>query len=112
MINPLMSDTVTLLRRTDVADRYGNVVPGEWTPTVVPGCALLPPQVQITATLEAIDNRDQVSTLRILFAPAGTDIRPTDRVQHGGVTYDVDGSPSAFPGSLAHVEVNLKAVTG
>lgn len=112
MIGPFMTDTISVLRMTPITDRYGNTVPGEWAPTVVAGCAVLPPQVQITATLETTDNRDHVSSIRALFAPAGTDIRATDRVQHNGTTYEVDGLPSTFPGVLAHVEANLRVVTG
>jgi hypothetical protein len=112
VIGLYMTETIRVLRQTPTADRYGNIVVGEWVPTAVGGCAVLPPPVQIAATVEATDNKDHVSTLRVLFAPAGTDVLATDRVQHGDTVYEVSGDPSPFPGHLAHVEVNLRKVTG
>lgn len=112
MIGLYMTETVDVLRQTPTTDRYGNVVAGEWTPTSVDGCAVLPPPVQIAATAETTDNRDHVASIRVLFAPAGTDVVATDRVQHGDTVYDVDGDPSIYPGVLSHLEANLRRVTG
>lgn len=112
VIGLYMTETVQVLRQTPTTDRYGNTVPGEWTPTDVAGCAVLPPPVQIAATAEVTDNRDHVATIRVLFAPAGTDVLATDRVQHGATVYEVDGDPAVYPGALAHVEANLRKVTG
>jgi hypothetical protein len=51
-----------------------------------------------------------------LYAPYGTDIRPTDQIRVGGNVYEVDGQPgsfrSPFTGSTGPVVVALRLVTG
>lgn len=111
LIGVNMTETVTRIRDgVPTRDAYGNDVPGAPTSVSIHGCAVLPRNVR--ASDEFTDGRDQVRTTRILYAPAGTDLTPTDRIVRNGVTYEVDGDPAVYPGTLAHLEVNLKAVTG
>lgn len=108
-----MTETVTRIRDgAPTQDAYGNDVPGSPTSLDVEGCSVLPPGGQEAASTEATDARDQVVILRVLLAPAGTDLRATDRVHHGADEYEVHGRPSEYPGALAHVAAQLKAVTG
>lgn len=107
------TETVTRLRTgPPTQDPYGNDVPGPVVEADIAGCAVLPPGGQAAASVELIEARDQVTVVRVLFAPAGTDLRATDRVRHDGTVYEVHGEPSPYPGPLAHVTAHLKAVSG
>lgn len=112
VIGLYMTDTVTRRRAVTTTDRYGNVVPGGFSDVEIPGCAVLPPGGQLAASTEYTVNSDLVTISRVLFAPHDSDIAATDQVLHGGRTYEVIGEPADFPGPLAHLEVNLKVVTG
>jgi hypothetical protein len=114
MIVSFMTDSVDILRPgADVRDSRGNVLPGPTTETTVDFCAVLPPSGQTAPTTELADGRQTVTIVRVLFAPAGTDLRPMDRVRHAGRLYEVDGEPNTFGvTAVDHVEVNLRAVTG
>lgn len=112
MIGLYMDQTVTVLRATLSQDPYGNDVPSTVTETTLSGVAVLPPAGQVSQSTEQLVQRDMVTTLRVLFAPAGTDLRALDRIRHGALTYEVVGDPSPYPGALAHVEANLRRVTG
>ncbi|OKI19314.1 head-tail adaptor protein [Streptomyces sp. CB03911] len=113
MIGPFMTETVTRIRSgAPTRDAYGNDVEGPAEEVTISGCAVLPPSGQTAPTVELTAGRDQVVIARVLFAPAGTDLRPTDRIRHAGRVYEVDGEPSPYPGQLAHIEANLKAVNG
>lgn len=112
MIGLYMTETVTILRADTAQDRYGNNVDDAVTETDVPGCLVISPSGQVAPTDEISSNRDTVTTTRTLFAPAGTDLRPTDRVRHNGRVYQVQGEPSVYPGVLAHMEATLRVVTG
>jgi hypothetical protein len=107
-----MTDTVIRLRASVTTDRYGNAVPGHAEETTVVGVAVLPPGGQLAASTEATDGRDHVSVFRVLFAPADTDIVATDQIRHGSRVYDVVGEPAVWTVGVAHMEVNLLAVTG
>lgn len=105
-------DTVTVLRAPLVDDGYGNQVPdwSEPTRTDVPGCRLQPERAA-----EYVLDREAVTTRWRLFAPEGTDLRATDRVEYAGVVYQVDGEPERWPsptGRLAHVEALLRRTEG
>ncbi len=113
MIGPFMTETVGRIRPgLPTQDAYGNDVPGAADEIEIRGCAVLPPSGQTSASVESTTARDQVVIARVLLAPAGTDLRPTDRIRHAGRMYEVDGEPSPYPGQLAHVEANLKMVSG
>lgn len=105
-------DTITILRASLVDDAYGNQVPDWSTPvsTAVTGCRLQPERAG-----EYVLDREAVTTRWRLFAPAGTDLRATDRVEHAGEVYEVDGDPQRWPsptGRLAHVEALLRRTEG
>lgn len=101
--------TVTVVRPVGF-DRHGDPLPGDPTETVVTGCS-----VQPASTTEDLDGRDTVAELWDLYAPAGTDLRATDRVRFGGILLEVDGEPLSWDdhrGTAHHLEVRLKRVTG
>lgn len=105
-------DTIAILRAGLVDDGYGNQVPDWSTPTStsVPGCRLQPEQAG-----EYVLDREAVVTRWRLFAPDGTDLRATDRVEHAGEVYEVEGEPERWPsptGRLAHVEALLRRTEG
>lgn len=110
-------DTVTILRPgPPTEDTYGNDVPGAPTEIPVYGCALEPRDGTGAGSNEIVDARDTVIAGLNLYAPYGTDIRPTDRVRVGNVLYDVYGQPggfrSPFTGSTGPVVAALAVVTG
>ncbi|MFI6444717.1 hypothetical protein [Kitasatospora sp. NPDC050543] len=113
MIGVFMTDTVDRLRPgVPTQDAYGNAIPGVDDELEITGVAVLPPAGQTAPSVELTDARDQVVIVRVLFAPGGADIRATDRIRHAGRLYEVHGEPSPYRGQLAHVEANLKAVSG
>lgn len=84
--------TITILRAGLVTDAYGNEgTERDWanaTPTTVPGCS-----VQSEPSAEFTRDRDAVLIRKEVFAPPATDLTATDRVEHDGHTFDVDGDP-------------------
>lgn len=105
-------DAITVLRAPLVDDGYGNSQP-DWenpTSTVVTGCRLQPERGD-----DYVLDREAVITRWRLFAPADTDLKATDRVEHQGVIYEVEGSVEHWPsptGRLAHVEALLRRAEG
>lgn len=105
-------DTITVLRAPLVPDDYNNQVP-DWpnaAETPVGGC-----RVQPERGADYTLDREAVLTRWRLFAPASVDLLPTDRVRHGGVDYDIEGSVERWPsptGALAHVEALMRRVDG
>jgi hypothetical protein len=108
---------LTILRDTATGtDAYGmdEVTTAE---IAVTGCAWWP-----SATTEATQGRDTVSTRMQVILPGGTDIRSTDRLQldgdayFPGATWRVDGDPqqhwSALTGSTGGVTVWVEKVAG
>jgi hypothetical protein len=113
VIGLYMVDVVARLRPgAPAVDPYGMPVPGSDEELEIAGCAVLPPNGQAAASTESTDGRDQVVVVRVLFAPAGTDLRALDRIRHSGTVYEVHGEPSAYPGPLAHLEANLRRWSG
>lgn len=105
-------ETVTIVRPgTPTQDQYGNDVPGAATEISVPGCAVAP-----RASSEDVQARDQVVEGLTVWMPAGTDVRPTDRVRRGGLLFEIDGEAgewnSPFTGFAGPVQVALSRVTG
>lgn len=110
-------ETVTLVRPgPPTQDEYGNDVPGPSTETPLPGCGVAPRDGNSSAGNEDTKGRDQVIVGLTLYAPPGTDLRPTDRVRIGGVLYEVEGEAGAFrspfTGSSGPVVAALERVTG
>ena len=106
----LLVHDVTILRATTTTDRYENVVVSWSSPTEtgVKGW--------ITQRNRSEDNDQRSAEISdwVLFAPADTDIVAGDRVQWGGVTYEVDGPPlrAYTPRGEHHVEAGLRVVVG
>ncbi len=112
-----MGETVTIVRPGAPAeDEYGNDLPGVPVEIALPGCAIAPADGTGAGANEIVDARDTVLFALTLYAPYGTDLRPTDRVRVDGVLYDVHGQPggfrSPFTGSTGPVVAVLSAVTG
>jgi hypothetical protein len=106
-------ETITIVRPGPVTgtDAYGNDVHGDDVETDVPGCAVAP-----RTSTENVDARDQVIEGLVVYPPAGTDVRATDRVRRGGVLYEIDGDPgewrSPFTGLNSPMQLSLRRVTG
>lgn len=105
-------ETVTLIRPgPPTQDAYGNDVAGAATEIDVTGCAVAP-----ASSSENVAARDQVSQGLTVWLPAGTDVRPTDRMRVRGLLYAVDGSMSEwhspFTGFDGPVQVSVTRVTG
>lgn len=101
-------DTVTIIRPA-ATDRRGAPTGPPISETVVEGCSLQP-----GSSSEDTDQRTTVTTGWRLFAPGGTDIQATDRVQHGDTEYEVVGDPDAWvvDGEAHHVQAELRQVRG
>lgn len=105
-------ETVTIIRPgPPTRDAYGNDVAGPAAELDVPGCAVAP-----RTSSEDVQARDQVIEGLTVWMPAGTDVRPTDRVRRAGVLYEIDGDAgrwsSPFTGFTGPVQVSLSRVTG
>lgn len=110
-------ETVTIVRPgAPTQDAYGNDVPGAPTEISVPGCGIAPQDGNGAGGNELVQARDTVIAGLVLYAPAGTDLRPTDKVRVAGVLYEVIGQPggfrSPFTGSTGPVVASLQLVTG
>jgi hypothetical protein len=111
------SRTLTILRDSaEDTDAYGMDVV-ETDEIEVTGCAWWP-----SATTEAQQGRDAVTTRQQVILPGGTDIRSTDRVRLDGdehfpdAVWRVEGDPqqhwSPLTGSTGGTTVWLEKVTG
>lgn len=84
----LGSHTITVLRAPLVEDDYGNET-RDWTAatqSTVSGCSVQPVTgIEVTVARDTIVSRWQ------LWAPDGTDLVATDRVEFDGAAYEVDG---------------------
>lgn len=110
-------ETVTIVRPgPPTHDAYGNDVPGAPVEIDVPGCGISPRSANAAGGTEIVQGRDTVITGLTLYAPAGTDLRATDRVRIAGVLYEVEGQPgsfrSPFTGGAGPVMAALELVTG
>lgn len=106
-------ETVVRLRPTTVDNGYGGT-DKDWTnPTRlnIPNCLVAPrPEVET-----AEGGREGVIIGWTVYAPDGTDIDPTDRVEVRGVAHDVDGLPADWSGGWEWrpgVEIRLRRVEG
>lgn len=104
----MITETVTRLRAT--ADQFGDLATA--TETSLRGVVIAP-----GSSTEVTGGQDTVTTAATLYAPAGTDLVPTDRVRRAdGTVWQVDGQPrvwrSPFTGWQPGVEAPLRRVTG
>ncbi|MER7794903.1 hypothetical protein [Streptomyces sp. NPDC097640] len=111
-------ETVTIVRPGAAAgyDEYGAGIPGPSEEIPVPGCGVAPRDGNAAGGNEQTQARDTVIIGLTLYAPAGTDLRPTDKVRVAGILYEVDGQAgvfrSPFTGSSGPVVAALERVTG
>ncbi|WP_228973396.1 hypothetical protein [Streptomyces sp. DH12] len=115
LIDALHDDSVVIERDgPPVRDSTGSVVPGPPVHITVGGATVLSAYgVTVGSSSEEVDARMTVTTRRILSVPLGTDIRPADRVLHGGRRYQVIGAPLDLAHtSLARTEAAVEEVTG
>nr|WP_307818806.1 hypothetical protein [Streptomyces sabulosicollis] len=111
-------ETVTIVRpgASIGYDEYGAEIPGPAEEISVPGCGVAPRDGNAAGGNEQTQARDTVIIGLTLYAPAGTDLRPTDQVRVAGVLYDVEGQAgtfkSPFTGSGGPVVAALERVTG
>lgn len=113
----MFNDFVTVVRAAVVRDRWDNDT-FDWsgaTRSVVPGVVVMP-----TSQIEdAVGNRVAVNTGWRLYSAPGTDVDvlPTDRVEWNGMSLEVIGEVARYPhpirpGSVHHVEIELRKMTG
>lgn len=95
-------------------DDYGNPIPSAPESTALKVYSLQP--LLGTPTTEANGaDYDRTITRWKLFAPPGTDLLTTDRIQQGSLDLEVDGEPVTWPGADGqphHVEAMLKKFGG
>lgn len=109
----MTGETITVVRPATTTDRYGNAI-SDWTSatrTDIDGCAVAP-----RSSSEDNIGRQAVIVGLTVYAPAGADIRPTDRLEVRGDDYEVDGDVgdwrNPFTGSRPGLEVPVKRVAG
>lgn len=103
---------VTIMRPTEITDRYGATVPYMTTTTNTETVGWLS---QTAATEPVGPGRPLVTvTVEILFLPAGTDIAAHDHVDIDGTIYEVDGTPNPAwtPHGEHHIEAKVRRVAG
>lgn len=102
-------------------DQYGDPIPGTVQTFNVQGCAVSPRSAQPGSHSKEIIDYGRMGVIEgvTLYAPFGTDIRRTDRIElpapWNGV-FEVEGEPGAwrnpFTGWEAGLEVALRRVEG
>jgi len=107
-------ETVVRLRASLVEDRYGNLV-RDWEQAErldIPGCGVAPR----TSDEETEQGRQGVIVGIAVYAPAGTDISPHDRMEVRGEVYEVVGEVadwrSPYTGWHPGIVVNLSRMEG
>lgn len=111
-----MTESVTRVRPGTTTDRYGATV-DDWSDEavstlVIPGCAVAPREAE-----EDHDNGRQTVIIGFnVYAPAGADVLPTDRLLVRGDPCEVDSYPAVwvnpFTDNEKGVEIRTKRVTG
>jgi len=114
VIAPFTQQVTLVTRTVSGQDAYGNDVFTE-TSTAVDG-VVWPRDGNGTSGNEQLQGRDTVIVGLSLLLPPGTDVTAVDRVDVGGLSYEVTGEPghffSPFTGSDPGVLVGLTRVTG
>lgn len=104
-------------------DDRGQPLPGPDESFDVPGCVVTPRQETPAVGGPDQQGRDTVIDGITVYAPPGTDVRTTDKIQvleedrYQGVTFDVTGEPgdwgnSPFTGLAGPVQFAADRVTG
>lgn len=109
-----MTESVTRVRPGTTTDRYGATV-DDWTDTsnlAITGCAVAPRD----AEEDRGNGRQAVIIGFNVYAPAGADVLPTDRLIVRGDTYSVDGEPGVWTNPFTDitegVEIRTRRVEG
>lgn len=95
-------------------DDYGNEIHADPVKTVINGMSLQPVFGVASTEVNGADF-DRVVTRWRLFAPPGTDLVTTDRIQQGALDLEVDGELVTWPGANGqphHLEVMLRKYGG
>jgi len=108
--------SIVIVRAPVVRDRYGSES-RDWAAaarTEVSGVNVQPASAPAQST-EHTDDRQTTVTGWRLYTPRGMDLDllETDRVEHDGMTLEVDGKVGRWPrpgGGVHHVEAELKEV--
>lgn len=109
-----MTETVTRLRAGTSPDRYGGTEADWTTPDEldIDGCAVAPRDAEEDNT----NGRQAVIAGFNIYAPAGADVLPTDRLTVRGEVHEVHGEPgvwtSPFDDVTAGVEIRTRRVDG
>lgn len=110
-IDHLLTTPITVMRQTYIDDEFGDHRRGPWeTNATVNGWF----DSNLRRAVETVTTRDEANSDGVLFLPAGTDILPTDRVEIGGLLYQVFGVPAPIPmpGGTHHIEMQIKRYIG
>lgn len=101
------SETVIRLR-PERPGRFGDPT-GEPSRKAITGCEMLP-----RSSTEASGNANTVTVGMTLVAPPGTDLKATDRIEHKGLEYTVEGDVARYRkgGREVAVTAALERVTG
>lgn len=110
----MIGETVTRLRATTAEDRYGDDA-ADWSnpdELDIDGCAVAPRD----AEEDRPGGRQVVIAGFNVYAPADTEVLPTDRLRVRGDDHEVDGEPGVwtnpFTDVTAGVEIRTRKVTG
>lgn len=105
-------DTITRVRAGLADDGYGNQV-SDWSAAT--RSDLTGYRLQPETGGEYVLDREAVTTRWRLFGPDDGALKDTDRIEHQGFTYDIEGSIERHPsptGRLAHIEARLRRTEG
>jgi hypothetical protein len=93
-------------------DSFGDPIDGPDSSVEIPGCLFAPGDGSENGSRfgQGRVGDNQVETNAVLFAPAGTQVSPADRIVVRGETFEVLGQSLQWGG--AGVEIGLHRVTG
>ncbi len=104
-------ETVTVLRDGG-RDKFGDEI-GPVVEIPIGGCLFAPGasyEFVAGATRGVQEAANQVDTDATVYAPAGSDVRATDRIRARGVDYQIVGDPKVW--GTAGVVIDLRRTTG
>lgn len=112
--------TATIVRETPGGvDQYGDhPIPGTTVRIDVPGTAWAPRVQGAGSSSSELLDRGRQGVIEGLtwYAPYGTDLRITDKLELDGVLYEVEGEPgdwaNPYTGRRAGLEVSLRRAEG
>lgn len=109
-----MTETITRLRPGSATNRVGATI-DDWSDPAefdIDGCAVAPRDAEEDRT----GGRQMVIAGFNVYAPAGTEILPTDRLRIRGDDHEVDGEPGVWTNPYTDVtegvEIRTRRVTG